>query len=311
MGAMSLSGADAAFAAAFEAAEQAAQNRILADRRSAVEGIGADVVARLALAPVWTADVLAASGLAPPDALDRLVEAGVAIRSGDRYVVSERRARALLPGALGADEATVANHLGAIADGVRRASGAVEVPAALERFATLAADGPPVTVVATRLLEQVDAAPDIAEAVNWIEAAAGLEVALGRRIVGARLQAGRLVARRRRDDDIARFLHGYFERPDLQTALEDLLADDHGDEPWALHVHGVGGTGKTMLMRWLEARFPSDGSAGSVVRVDFDYLHPNYPGTEPGLLVQVLGTELRLFGGSEATPRFDRLDSLV
>jgi AAA ATPase-like protein len=310
MNAMSLSGADAAFAAAFEAAEQAAQNRILADRRSAVEGIGADVVARLALAPVWTADVLAASGLAPPDTLNRLVEVGLATRSGDRYVVSEQRARAFLP-ARGADGGTVAHHLGVIADGVRRASGAVEVPAALNRFATLAVGGPPVTVVASRLLEQVNAAPDIAEAVNWIEAAAGLEVAFGRRIVGARLQAGRLVARRRRDDDIARFLDGYFERPAPQSKLEELLDDDRGHGPWAMHVHGVGGVGKTMLVRWLEARFRSDGSAGSVVRVDFDYLHPNYPGSEPGLLVQVLAGELQLFGGSEATSRFDRLDSLV
>src|SRR5262245_49187361 len=98
MSAMSLSGADAAFAAAFEAAQQAARDRIVDARRSAVEGIGTNVVARLALAPVWTAEVLAASGLAPPDALDRLVEAGVATRSGDRCVVSEQRVRALLPG---------------------------------------------------------------------------------------------------------------------------------------------------------------------------------------------------------------------
>jgi hypothetical protein len=311
MSAMSLSGADAAFAAAFEAAQQAARDRIVDARRSAVEGIGTNVVARLALAPVWTAEVLAASGLAPPDALDRLVEAGVATRSGDRCVVSEQRVRALLPGVLDVGVGTVANHLGAIAEGVGRARGAVEVPAALDRFATLTAGGPPATVVATRLLERVNAAPDVAEAVNWIDAAAGLEVGLGRPIVGARLQAGRLVARRRRDDDIARFLDGYFERPALQSVLGALLAGGDGDGTWAVHVRGVGGTGKTMLVRWLEARFPSDGSAGSVVRVDFDYLHPNYPGSEPGLLVQVLGGELRLFGGSEATPRFDRLDSLV
>lgn len=300
---------DAAFAADFTAAMEAASNRLVSERRSAVAGVGADVAARLALAPVWTTDVLAASALAPPDALDRLVEAGVATRSGDRYVIAEDRARALLADVLASGD--VVAHLHAVAEAVDRARNSVAIPAALERFAALTAGAPSAGVVAARLHERVSAAADLPEAVNWIDAAGRLELGLGRSIVGARLHAGRLVARRRRDDDIARFLDGYFERPALQSRLRALLRGGEQPALWALHVHGVGGTGKTVLVRWLEGQFPSDGTAGSVVRIDFDYLHPNYPDTEPGLLVQVLAAELRLFGESEALVRFERLDALV
>ena len=183
------------------------------------------------------------------------------------------------------------------------------MPASLDRFCTLAAGGAPATVVASRLIERVEASSDVAEAVNWIDAAARLELGLGRPVLGARLQAGRLVAHQRRDNDIDAFLGRYFHRPALES---ELLALRDGDGvPWARHVRGDGGTGKTMLVRWLEAGFPSDGSAGSVVRVDFDYLHPNYPGTEPGLLVLLLAAELRFFAGSAAATRFDRLDAIM
>jgi hypothetical protein len=130
---------DAAFQAAFEAARQAAHDRLLAARRSAMAGIGTEVAARLALAPVWTREVLSASALAPPDALDLLVDAGLATRSGDRYVVSEDGARTILADAL--DTGTVTGHLGAIAEAVDRARGTVRIPAGLDRFARLAAGG--------------------------------------------------------------------------------------------------------------------------------------------------------------------------
>jgi hypothetical protein len=310
MSATSTSQPDASFKAEFEAARQSAFDSMQSARRHIVDGVGADIVARLALAPIWTTDVLERSGLAPGDTLDLLVEAGVASRSGERFVVPDDNAREMVAGVLRSGPDAVTEHLGVVSEGVNRARTAgAEVPATLDRFCTLAAGGASATLVASRLIEQVEASSDVAEAVNWIDAAARLELGLGRPVLGARLQAGRLVAHRRRDSEIAAFLNGYFHRPALESEL--LTLRDGGGEPWARHVRGDGGTGKTMLVRWLEAGFPSDGSAGSVVRVDFDYLHPNYPGTEPGLLVLLLAAELRFFATSEAATRFDRLDAIV
>lgn len=43
----------------------------------------------------------------------------------------------------------------------------------------------------------------------------------------------------------------YYERAPLRAACERLLADG---EPWILHLHAPGGSGKTMFVRWLMAR---------------------------------------------------------
>ncbi|MGR0221535.1 hypothetical protein [Agromyces sp. ZXT2-6] len=302
---------DRRFAAALATATNDAQAR----RAAEIDTIGIDAVARLAMAPIWTSAVLDASGLAPAAALNALSAAGLMVQTGDRYVVPEEQARNVLtdPLVAGAPLTILEHHLRAVADAVQEAQRAhVEVPAALDRFARLTSEAPSPDAVADRLIELVEAAiaeGELAEAVNWIEGAARLELTLGRELTGARLRAGRLVARKRRDEEITIFSAGYFPRKRYQAQLLSLLADS--SPLWALHLRGDGGTGKTMLVRWLESRFPSDGSAGSVARIDFDYLHPNYPGTEPGLLMLTLAAELRFFAEPEAVLRFDRLDRLI
>lgn len=295
---------------AFEAARRDALASLAAERMQVVDRIGAGVVAQLSLAPVWTSEVLDASGLAPGSVLEELVDAGVATQANDRFFVPFDRAREYVePLLTSGGSRAVAEHLEAVADGVARARAAdVAVPASLDRFAALSDGATTGTAVAEQLLRKVEGSEDVAEAVNWIDAAERLEVCFGRPVMGARLRAGRLVARRRRDDDIEGFLEGYFSRPEQEATL---LATRNGAGPRALHLKGDGGTGKTMLVRWLEAGFPSDGSRGSVVRVDFDYLHPSYPGSEPGLLVLLLAAELRMFATEQAVTRFDRLDALV
>lgn len=108
-----------------------------------------------------------------------------------------------------------------------------------------------------------------------------MEIALER---AARLQD--LERRRERD---RRALENYLERPRHQTAIRDRI-DAAPGEPWALHLMGAGGTGKTMLVRHTtsglrERELP-------VARVDFDYLPADYPSRAPGLLLWALVQDL-------------------
>lgn len=67
----------------------------------------------------------------------------------------------------------------------------------------------------------------------------------------------------------------YFERPALHARVEELLSADTstsgnvGPSRWLLHLHAPGGSGKTMLLRWLVARrcVPA---AIPVATIDFD-----------------------------------------
>ena len=60
-------------------------------------------------------------------------------------------------------------------------------------------------------------------------------------------------------------------------------------EPWALHFVGMGGVGKTMLIRYLSGAFTAAGGADIVMtRVDFDHISPRYPVEQPGQLLREL-----------------------
>jgi hypothetical protein len=311
---MTLSPAEfaAVFDEEFKTAWATAESKSAASRRSAIDHVGIDVLVELALAPTWTVDVVEASGLVSADALDTLVAAGLMTHNAGRYVVPEKQARDLLSSG-GSQDSTVVEHLSRVGAGITKAQQAnAEVPAVLSRFARLTDGVTSAGEVATRLIDLVDAAvkkADVSDAVNWIQAAARLELGLGRELVGARLRAGRLVAQKRRDDELQDFSSRYFARPHYEEPLQSLK--EGSSQFWARHLRGDGGTGKTMLVRWLEAGFPSDGSAGSVARIDFDYLHPNYPGTEPGLLVLTLAAQLQFFAGAEAKIRFERLEDHI
>ncbi|MGH2536502.1 MAG: AAA family ATPase, partial [Candidatus Promineifilaceae bacterium] len=123
----------------------------------------------------------------------------------------------------------------------------------------------------------------------WLETAAPLAELFGAELAAAvRLGQRRLeLAYRRRQDErhIARFLH----RQEQLAAFERLLAGDGG--VWALHYLGVGGVGKTMLLRYLTARLgPERGLPAA--RIDFDYISPDYPVRRPGQLLLELAAEL-------------------
>jgi peptidoglycan hydrolase-like protein with peptidoglycan-binding domain len=85
----------------------------------------------------------------------------------------------------------------------------------------------------------------------------------------------------------------YLERDHLLKALENLLADP---ARFVMNLHGAGGSGKTMFLRWLSARYCLQQQI-PVARVDFDLLDESEAGLEPrfffGKLAERLDPQLR------------------
>ena len=125
-------------------------------------------------------------------------------------------------------------------------------------------------------------------------------------------RARRLLAlgRRRRQDE--RALGRYLDRDELSDAVARLLSRDAatGEAPggqWALHLRGVGGVGKTMLIRYLASgRYAAERGLAPipVARADFDNISADYPVRRPVQLLLELADELALH--TAASDRADR-----
>lgn len=94
-------------------------------------------------------------------------------------------------------------------------------------------------------------------------------------------------------------LHGYISRDEHMSTIEKLLAVQ--GTLWCLHLLGQGGVGKTMLMRYLTVHGARQ-FGYQVVRIDFDYLSPDYPWRDPGALFSAIVSELLIHSSSG---RFD------
>jgi hypothetical protein len=147
----------------------------------------------------------------------------------------------------------------------------------------------------------------VGDALRWIEAARRVERFVGLKLSAAIEWAGRQLELAHRREDDERHLSHFYLRKTLLSAFTDLLSD--GDEEhWALHLVGGGGVGKTMLVRYISARWNADRKC-STARVDFDYLNPGFPSREPGLLLTELAKDLRLNDQAGAAQSlFDSLD---
>lgn len=158
------------------------------------------------------------------------------------------------------------------------------------------------------------------EALRWIKAAKPFVGWFGEPVEWAVVQSSRrleLFYRRAYDE---RSLKNYYARREQEQAFEELLEGsgearqpDAAGLPWALHYVGLGGTGKTMLMRHISTHLAREKNL-AVARVDFDRLNPDYPSRTPGLLLMSFAEELRPFAaevGSDVFARFDKeVDSL-
>lgn len=178
----------------------------------------------------------------------------------------------------------------------RARSGPTVVPAALARWAELAAvasgtDGARRAAAALddrvgRLLE----AGEAGQALAWLDTARLLGVLLLGDFETSVLANTRRVELLHRRELDRRRLTDFLPRTDQLSAFEALL-DQRAEGVWALHYLGAGGVGKTMLIRHLTADLaPAKGVVTS--RIDFDHLNPDFPRRRPAQLLLELITEL-------------------
>ncbi len=150
--------------------------------------------------------------------------------------------------------------------------------------------------LARRVRELVDAG-DTGSALSWLRSGQSLIP-----VAGGDLEAAVLTGRHRvelsyRRSMDERHLRRYLERAEQTAAFQNLLTGP--DSHWALHYLGVGGVGKTMLLRHITARLAvKDGLRLATSRVDFDHISPEFPVRKPGQLLSELADELRIYGGS-------------
>jgi hypothetical protein len=155
------------------------------------------------------------------------------------------------------------------------------------------------------LLRAVDERLDaglLAEATSLVATARAIADVLGGPLRDAARRAQWRIDRAYRTADDAQHLRHYFNRRDVEDALGELL-DEQG-QPWALHLLGAGGVGKTMVIRYLASgRYAADRGRPrfAVARADFDHLDPRYPEQRPADLLLVLADELTGFGGTRAS----------
>jgi hypothetical protein len=125
--------------------------------------------------------------------------------------------------------------------------------------------------------------------------------------LGGQLESA--VMRGRREVEVAyrrahdrRALAGFLEREEQSLAFAELM--DGPDDLWALHFLGMGGVGKTMLIRHINAELAAKHDR-ITARVDFDYISPNYPLVRPEQLLVELADELRAQSDPEDFAQFE------
>lgn len=222
-------------------------------------------------------------------------------------------------------QAAMRETVGLIGARIQQASGSAvkpglaALPAPTRRWAELAAALRKEPRVAAALLDNTlesllrpgNANTD--EALRWIEAATSLAELFGGDLLAAVQRGGRRLELFHRRDFDRRHLGRFLERGEQVQSFTDLLVSP--PEEWALHYIGLGGVGKTMLVRHLTLLLTDDErfkGRAACARVDFDHLSPEYPARAPGLLLENLATELVLYGqGAETTNAFARFQDYV
>ena len=159
--------------------------------------------------------------------------------------------------------------------------------------------------------QQAVADRDLGRAQDLVAAGEAIAGAFAGTTEQALRRARRLLAlglRRRQDE---RALARYLDRPELSVALSRLLdkAAPSKLAPWALHLRGVGGVGKTMLIRYVASGWFADDKGMTpipVARADFDHISPDYPVRRPVQLLLELADELALYAAAS-----DRADQAL
>lgn len=281
------------------------RTRIEAERRDGLQAAAralsdVELIALLG-APLWTAKLLAAAGL-PANLVERARVLLHRDGAGDaaKLTVTEEGAAELARAALARVGRT--DPLKARLDPQPILARLADALAAIERKPPVVTEWCGLLRHAPRgdgytlgehLLAEVEAAcvdGALGRATVLIDAAAALARALGGSLVASVRVAGHRTSRAFRDARDREHLAAYVERADAMQAFDALLADG---ERWALHYVGVGGAGKSTLIRHVAVDVARDRDL-QIARVDFDYLSPAYPARDPGQLVAHIIHELTL-----------------
>ncbi len=293
--------------------------RSAAERKKQRGGFSEEALLWMALTPGWTAPLAKAAGFPIAEStLDQLAAEGFCSTTellaepvvdpttgrsslapaGKHYSMSGQMSREVLEEVIqdpGRGRTAIQLELPKIGEALLKAESAgVALQPAQRNWALLAAKVNDPGELYRFLLGEVDkalASDRFADAVAWVEAAFPHEQLLKGRVAEAVHLASLRIQLRQRIRDNQRHLVRFLERREQILVFEELLAGK--DATWALHFTGLGGVGKTMLMRHLENRV-APGRGASSARIDFDYLNPEYPSTKPALLLLQLAEELRL-----------------
>jgi hypothetical protein len=277
------------------------------ERRYAV--FDPEILAWLVLLPEWTDELAVALGLGDPKRVGALID------QLDQAELIERRVIISPDGQQGwafelrsAERADLANYL--------RVSERIDAGGALTRLAQELervpdADGPwprllldinndyrfdPTGLRLISTLNKLVEQGALKQAFTLVQTVQVVAELLGGALEETAERARWRLDRAYREQQDRRYLEHYITRAPVEEAIEALL---DGDEHWALHLIGSGGSGKTMVVRYLiSGRFAADRSRSplAVARIDFDHVDPSYPEHRPAELLLAFADELLGYG---------------
>ena len=313
------------------------EEAVRARRSDTIENLGREATLWLAAVPLWTRHVAQAAGFPVESVIEfirRARDTGWCETRGSLRGEGAPGLRFWMPAEIRRDVLDVLGQGGhrqqLIADArliaervdqrvplFRGETGAgTEVPDALRYWAQLMSHSAPDLTLVDRVAHAVDD-QDLFVAQQLAAAGNALAPLLAGTMVLAVDRARRLLSLGARRLQDARALDRYLDRPELSDAVRVLLRP--GSRQWALHLRGVGGVGKTMLVRYLASgRYAAERDEPSltVARVDFDHMNPDYPVRRPVQLLLELADELALHTAAAeqadvALTRFRRMATSV
>ena len=286
--------------------EEQLQKAVEAARARTYERVGRQPLTWLALVPEWTLELAQICDF-PADVTeftDRAHASGLCEIRRRRGVpasfwMPSTAREDFLRDARTRSRTRLAETAGEIADRILAAEGKVRVAPSIRHWAEIARLGAEGALRGGdelgRRIQETTGRRDAAGALDWIAAGEGLAPVLGGDLSAVVARARRRVnlEYRRRHDE--RALEHFLRRDEQVELLKHLILEPR--HAWALHFIGMGGVGKTMLMRYLGAGFAADHGtpAFPVGRVDFDHIDPRYPWERPEQLLVELAEALSAY----------------
>jgi hypothetical protein len=284
-------------------------------RKTTVESLGVRSTLWLAAAPLWTRSAAENAGFplqagkTVTDFVRDACDAGWCETRGSLQVDGPTELRFWMPDEVRRDvldvvrerpggDLQIVREAQRVATGVASSSHQADLPGALRAWAELCVNVQREKVpgqLTERVLEAVRDG-DLGRAQELVAAGEALEPVVAGEAKDALDRARQLLGLGLHQRTNERALRRYLDRPELTGAVGRLL--DQGTDQWALHVRGVGGVGKTMLIRYLKSgRFAQDRRLAPIpmASVNFDHISPDYPIRKPVQLLLELADELALY----------------